>query len=134
MGRKCLKCGYERTSTESVPEYECPKCGAIYAKVELAMGQSTEANNNLSDEEKIRAIKERTAIDQQMRQAKYRKQEFNDKKKKSTPRYFTKTNQVIAVAGALVLLIGVFSPIIHAPIVGNINIFNQGKGDGGRVR
>lgn len=35
MGKICRKCGYERTSVDSTPDYECPKCGAIYAKVDL---------------------------------------------------------------------------------------------------
>lgn len=34
MGKKCLKCSYERTQNDVAPEYECPKCGAIYEKVE----------------------------------------------------------------------------------------------------
>lgn len=37
MGKKCLKCGYERSGVEDAPEYECPKCGAVYAKVEAAL-------------------------------------------------------------------------------------------------
>ena len=35
MGKKCLKCGYERKPSDIVPDYECPKCGAIYTKVEI---------------------------------------------------------------------------------------------------
>jgi len=34
MGKKCLKCGYERTEADYAPDYECPSCGAVYAKVE----------------------------------------------------------------------------------------------------
>ena len=35
VGRQCLKCSHVRLASESsVPEYECPKCGAIYDKVE----------------------------------------------------------------------------------------------------
>lgn len=37
MAKKCRKCGYERKATDVAPTYECPKCGAIYAKVEAAM-------------------------------------------------------------------------------------------------
>ena len=35
--KKCLKCGYERKSTDIGPDYECPKCGAIYDKVVSAL-------------------------------------------------------------------------------------------------
>lgn len=36
MGKKCLKCGHERKPSDIVSDYECPKCGAIYTKVEIA--------------------------------------------------------------------------------------------------
>jgi uncharacterized membrane protein/predicted RNA-binding Zn-ribbon protein involved in translation (DUF1610 family) len=32
--RECLKCGYLRESAEPAPEYACPQCGAVYAKLE----------------------------------------------------------------------------------------------------
>lgn len=35
--KKCLKCGHVRQPTDLAPDYECPQCGAIYAKVEAAM-------------------------------------------------------------------------------------------------
>jgi len=36
--KKCLKCGHVRTSVDNnVPEHSCPKCGAVYAKIEAAM-------------------------------------------------------------------------------------------------
>src|SRR5213596_207230 len=34
--KACLKCGHTRTSSDSGPDYACPKCGAIYAKLEAA--------------------------------------------------------------------------------------------------
>ena len=51
MARVCLKCGYERKLKELVSETECPHCGAIYAKVELALKKAEEpapANPELS--------------------------------------------------------------------------------------
>ncbi len=39
--KKCLTCGYERGLSESTPEYECPKCGRIYAKVEKALNSGS---------------------------------------------------------------------------------------------
>lgn len=33
MAKICQKCGYERTVSDIAPSYECPKCGAVYAKV-----------------------------------------------------------------------------------------------------
>ena len=37
MGKKCLKCGHERQASDMSPDYECPNCGAIYAKAESAL-------------------------------------------------------------------------------------------------
>ncbi len=42
MLKICKKCGYERKEIESVSEHECPKCGAIYAKVEARLMNETE--------------------------------------------------------------------------------------------
>ena len=36
MNKRCLKCGYVRTDLDTALDYECPKCGAVYAKVEAA--------------------------------------------------------------------------------------------------
>jgi hypothetical protein len=32
MSKQCPKCSYVRTEADFVPEYECPRCGVIYAK------------------------------------------------------------------------------------------------------
>ncbi len=32
----CPKCGYERRPTDMAPDYECPKCGIVYAKFNAA--------------------------------------------------------------------------------------------------
>ena len=34
--KTCLKCGYQRRSSDAGPIESCPSCGAIYAKVEAA--------------------------------------------------------------------------------------------------
>jgi hypothetical protein len=38
--------------------------------------------------------------------------------------------QTLGVAGALILALGVFAPVVHLPIVGSRNYFNNGEGDG----
>lgn len=35
--KACLKCGHTRTAADPGPEYACPACGAVYAKVEAAL-------------------------------------------------------------------------------------------------
>jgi hypothetical protein len=42
---------------------------------------------------------------------------------------FTK-QQLVGFGGAILLLIGVFLPVISAPIVGAISLINNGQGDG----
>ena len=49
MGKKCLKCGYERQASDISSDYECPKCGAIYAKVESALGVKQANKTDLTD-------------------------------------------------------------------------------------
>ena len=40
------------------------------------------------------------------------------------------TKQLLGLIGSAVLFVGVFAPIVSVPIMGNINYFNNGKGDG----
>jgi curved DNA-binding protein CbpA len=49
---------------------------------------------------------------------------------KQTRKYDKNTKQILAVIGSIVLFIGVFMPIVSVPIVGNMNYFQNGKGDG----
>jgi len=37
MEKKCLKCAHVRTEADPGPDYACPKCGAVYAKLEQAL-------------------------------------------------------------------------------------------------
>lgn len=41
--RQCLKCGYVRDSADPAPDYACPKCGAVYAKLEAARNAELDA-------------------------------------------------------------------------------------------
>lgn len=53
----CPKCGYKRQTTDTAPDYECPKCGIIYAKYELA--QKEKAIRKAADEKRIADDEER---------------------------------------------------------------------------
>jgi uncharacterized membrane protein len=47
--KSCLKCRYTRTAADdATPAIMCPKCGAIYAKVEAAMQAKTAQANDAS--------------------------------------------------------------------------------------
>ncbi len=37
---------------------------------------------------------------------------------------------ILGVVGAIILVLGVFAPIVSVPIVGSINLFHNGEGDG----
>lgn len=38
--------------------------------------------------------------------------------------------QVMGLIGSIILFIGVFAPVVSVPIMGNMNYFQNGKGDG----
>ncbi|MDL1970721.1 MAG: hypothetical protein LWW94_07070 [Candidatus Desulfofervidaceae bacterium] len=38
--------------------------------------------------------------------------------------------QIIGLIGSIILFIGVFTPVMSIPVVGNMNYFQNGKGDG----
>lgn len=40
------------------------------------------------------------------------------------------TKQLLGLTGSAILFVGVFAPIVSIPIVGNLNYFQNGKGDG----
>ncbi|MEY4757249.1 MAG: hypothetical protein RJA34_2147, partial [Pseudomonadota bacterium] len=54
MTKQCVKCGYVRSSSETAPEIECPKCGVIYAKVEaMAAAEKLSATRSREVKPKI---------------------------------------------------------------------------------
>lgn len=40
------------------------------------------------------------------------------------------TRQTLGLIGSIVLFVGVFTPIVSVPVMGNMNYFQNGKGDG----
>ena len=42
----------------------------------------------------------------------------------------SRTKQILAILGAVLLFVGVFLPIVSMPIVGSLNYFHNGQGDG----
>lgn len=41
-----------------------------------------------------------------------------------------KTGTIFVIVGSIVLALGAFAPIVSAPVIGNLNYFNNGNGDG----
>ena len=50
--------------------------------------------------------------------------------KKGKNRDLSNAKQILGFIGSVILFIGVFTPIVSAPIIGNINYFQNGQGDG----
>jgi uncharacterized membrane protein/predicted RNA-binding Zn-ribbon protein involved in translation (DUF1610 family) len=53
--KSCVKCGYVRQPADSAPDYECPRCGVVYAKAEAARraqerARDIEARRVIADE------------------------------------------------------------------------------------
>jgi ABC-type antimicrobial peptide transport system permease subunit len=40
------------------------------------------------------------------------------------------TKQLLGLVGSIILFVGVFAPIVSVPFLGNMNYFQNGKGDG----
>ena len=36
-GKQCLRCDYVRKASDPIPDYACPSCGCVYAKVEAQL-------------------------------------------------------------------------------------------------
>jgi uncharacterized membrane protein/predicted RNA-binding Zn-ribbon protein involved in translation (DUF1610 family) len=43
VGKTCLKCGHTRAAADAGPSYACPRCGAVYAKLEAAQNAREQA-------------------------------------------------------------------------------------------
>ena len=55
QAKQCLKWRHVRAPSDAGPDYECPKCGAVYAKVEAAARKEWETRN-LAPPAPIKAI------------------------------------------------------------------------------
>jgi predicted RNA-binding Zn-ribbon protein involved in translation (DUF1610 family) len=65
--KNCLKCGHQRLSSDQGSELECPKCGAIYAKVEAALAekirqQSEQPSNKKTTTSTVKTKKNNTYL------------------------------------------------------------------------
>lgn len=70
MGNICKKCGYARKETDKAPDYECPKCGAVYAKVEARLKREAEdLARQGAKEQKDRQDAEARRIDEEKNRA-----------------------------------------------------------------
>lgn len=115
--------------TDSAPDYECPNCGAIYAKVEAAFNKNS-GSIPLTDEEKINAIREKAVLQKMGGESNPREPQFRKAEDKPSKEQSSNIKLLLGLMGSIVLFIGVFTPIVSVPIMGNMNYFQNGKGDG----
>ncbi len=107
MTKKCLKCGFERLPTSEVPDYECPNCGAIYAKVEAALSRS-----------KGEGVPPSAVARSRNQVVQSRKEGLGG------------TKSMLGWTGSIALLVSVFAPIVSVPLQGEVRYFDIGKAEG----
>jgi len=52
--KKCLKCGHQRTAQDKGPDWACPACDAVYAKVEAMMAARAAIDAEEADARRMR--------------------------------------------------------------------------------
>jgi len=82
----CPKCQHDRSDKDdpSIPEYQCPACGVVYAKYKpttVKAESSEKIIKNIFDAERIRKIKARAATESEDEKRKIDKGSWADRKK-----------------------------------------------------
>lgn len=134
MSKECIKCGYVRQPTDTAPDYECPKCGVIYAKVEAALANGTFSlsrsrtkvvSNDIDTVPQKLDNEPATLLDSDEKDLELR---LSDRHLDELP--VPPFSKILGIIGSLVLFVGVFTPIVRIPIAGSMNYFRNGSGDG----
>lgn len=135
MSKECVKCGYIRQATDTAPTYECPKCGVIYAKAEAALANGTLVPSRLKAKDSAaypdtvpsKLEDDPVALSNSSRDDNLEPPASIQYSEKFAVPPFSKT---VGIVGSLVLLLGVFAPIVRLPMIGSMNYFRNGSGDG----
>jgi hypothetical protein len=125
MTKKCVKCGYVRQPIDTESEITCPQCGVIYEKAERAMqdvvaGVIAQAQAK-STANALQGIEEKE------------KEPLQSSWQGGTERTILPVPDFARNAGmlgTLLLFVGVWSPILRLPVVGDLNYLRNGQGDG----
>ena len=102
---------FRSKTTESVLASEikmCPRCGEHYEDNHLFCSKCGYKIKREIAETKVRAFKETETAEKNM----------------------GKKQKLIGLIGSIMLIIGVFMPIVSFPIIGSMNYFQNGEGDG----
>jgi hypothetical protein len=122
---KCPQCDFENEEGSKF----CKNCNVLLSKQDYSE-DNPYTKKNIDEEEKIRKriereeeIREEVKADTEFLESRESRERFERDNKKGT-------KQLLGLIGSAVLFVGVFAPIISLPIVGNMNYFQNGKGDG----
>jgi len=122
MKVKCPLCGCENEEGSKF----CKNCNEPLVKFKIP---------NAVENPYIKIKKENTEskLDSIINKIDYAATKFHESREYSEP--YEKgnkkgTKQLLGLIGSAVLFVGVFAPIVSIPIMGNMNYFQNGKGDG----
>jgi predicted RNA-binding Zn-ribbon protein involved in translation (DUF1610 family) len=153
MSKQCIKCGYIRLPSDTAPDYECPKCGVIYAKAVAAAEVAQEKASSSScghcgyNRQEADAgpdyrcpkcgfvYGEEVSVSPAKDGSEITTTGIGVSKIPVTnlPTNTGNLKQILGIVGSAVLFLGVFAPIVSVPIIGAMNYFQNGKGDGSIV-
>ena len=122
MKIKCPLCDFENEEGSKF----CKNCNEPLFKLEAF---DIKENTHI----KIKKEKKETKIDSIINKIDDAATKFHESREYSEP--YEKgnkkgTKQLLGLIGSAVLFVGVFAPIVSIPIMGNMNYFQNGKGDG----
>ena len=130
VGKHCLSCHHVRTASDPDPIWSCPKCGRVYEKLEK-LKQEGRLYEALAATTTSRLIKcPDCGADVSRRAKNCPKCGAPLQFKKLTGAKTPHAKQLLGLIGSIVLFVGVFAPIVSVPVMGNMNYFQNGKGDG----
>ena len=136
---RCAHCDQSLAAPEDLAgEFlSCPGCGLT---VEVPVLEVEETPVQSPKQRKLVTTKARSSSSQGSRRSSSKgskRQSGSRDRRKNRPKSDRPAsapppmiNMIFGIIGSLILILGVFAPIVSAPIVGNINYFQNGKGDG----
>ena len=125
MTKKCVKCGYVRQPIDTESEITCPQCGVIYEKAERAM-QAVVAGVRVQAQAKSTANAPQGMKEKEKQRLQSSWQGGTERTIMPAPDFARNAG----ILGTLLLFVGVWSPILRLPVVGDLNYLRIGQGDG----
>lgn len=122
MKIKCPLCDFENEEGNKF----CSNCNILLIKPDAS---DIKENPYI----KIKKEKPETKLDYIVNKIDDAATKFHESRESSEPYERGKkkgTKQLLGLIGSAVLFVGVFAPIVSIPIMGNMNYFQNGKGDG----